>query len=277
MVQGNKKSGRFRKVQRKVPGGRTVTRYEERRPRQAHCGESGKPLHGIPRRSASEARNAPKSSKRPERPYGGVLGSEAMRKKMLEEATVLSDGAPGTERLYSVGSLCLKIAGRDAGKRCVIVEERDGRYLVDGETRRRTCSARHLEPLGRRLELQPGATRAQVAAAFTELGVELHESKAKQAPERPKRQPRKKKPAAETAKRPAEQPSETSSEQPAENAATTAGKPAKTAAPPPEKGAAKASPPKKAAPKVSERDAAPAKKPAKSAAPAKKTAKKADS
>ncbi len=186
MVQGKFKSGRLRKSKVKVPGGRTATRYLERKPKQAHCAETGEPLHGIPRRHATDAKNAPKTSKRPERPYGGVLASEPMRKKMRDEARVLSDGAKGAKELFGIGSLCLKIAGRDAGKRCVIIDVKDGMFLIDGETRRRTCSVRHLEPLGEQLALKKGASHAEVRTAFKKLGVELTESKPKKAGERPR-------------------------------------------------------------------------------------------
>jgi|GEM_PF-67491 len=186
MVQGKFKSGRLRKRKVTVPGGRTVTRYLERKPKQAHCAETGAPLHGIPRRHAIDAKNASKTSKRPERPYGGVLASEPMRKKMRSEARVLSDGAKGAKELFGIGSLCLKIAGRDAGKRCIIIDTKDGMFLIDGETRRRTCSVKHLEPLGEQFGLKKGASHADVAAAFKKLGVTLTQSKPKKAAERPR-------------------------------------------------------------------------------------------
>ncbi len=85
MVQGKFKSGRFRRVQRKVPGGRTAHRFEEARPKQARCGACGKVLHGIPRFRVSEARHSPKTAKRPERPYGGALCSACMRAKIVKE------------------------------------------------------------------------------------------------------------------------------------------------------------------------------------------------
>ena len=50
--------------------------------------------------------------------------------------------------MMTVGRLCMKIAGRDAGKKCVIVEDLGkGYFLIDGETRRRKCNVTHLEPL----------------------------------------------------------------------------------------------------------------------------------
>ena len=46
MVTGKYKSGRFARKHVKVPGGRTVLRFEERRPKQAHCAGCGKALPG---------------------------------------------------------------------------------------------------------------------------------------------------------------------------------------------------------------------------------------
>ena len=40
--------------------------------------------------------------------------------------------------IFEVGRICVKLAGRDAGSKCVIVEELDNHYvLVDGDVRRK--------------------------------------------------------------------------------------------------------------------------------------------
>jgi len=85
MVQGKYKSGRFARKHVKVPGGRTVPRFEERRPKQAHCTGCGKTLPGIPRMTRVEAKNSPKTAKRPERPYGGQLCGACMRQKIIAQ------------------------------------------------------------------------------------------------------------------------------------------------------------------------------------------------
>lgn len=47
-----------------------------------------------------------------------------------------------------VGRVCVKIAGRDAGKLCVIVEKIDDNYvIIDGFTRHKKTNIKHLEPL----------------------------------------------------------------------------------------------------------------------------------
>ncbi len=95
--------------------------------------------------------------------------------------------------LFDIGRLCVKIAGRDAGRKCVVLStEKDGMVLVDGETRRRKCNVRHLEPLGETLKLKADASRADVTAAFKKLGIELRDTKAKKAAARPKRVRKKK-------------------------------------------------------------------------------------
>lgn len=64
----------------------------------------------------------------------------------------------------------MKIAGRDAGKLCVVVDVLDDKtVLVDGETRRRKCNMMHLEPLNKIVKIAKGAEHAQVAKA---LGIE---------------------------------------------------------------------------------------------------------
>ena len=52
--------------------------------------------------------------------------------------------------MLTVGRLCIKIAGRDAGKQCVIVDVLDhNKVLIDGLTRRRPCNILHLEPMNK--------------------------------------------------------------------------------------------------------------------------------
>ena len=89
--------------------------------------------------------------------------------------------------LMEIGRLCLKIAGRDANRRCVIIEVIDERtVLIDGQTRRRRCNIAHLEPLDQVLELPKGASHAQVRAAFEKLGLAVLDSKPRPATERPR-------------------------------------------------------------------------------------------
>ena len=76
----------FRKIFKKVPGGATHVHYEHRKPKKAHCATCGKQLAGVPRLRAVTARTTAKTTKRPERPYGGILCSPCMRLKIIENA-----------------------------------------------------------------------------------------------------------------------------------------------------------------------------------------------
>jgi large subunit ribosomal protein L14e len=88
--------------------------------------------------------------------------------------------------IYNVGRVCIKLAGRDAGKKCVVVNVVDEAFvLVDGETRRRKVNIRHLEPMDQIVDVADNATTDVVAKA---LGIEIKPTKAKKAAERPRKQ-----------------------------------------------------------------------------------------
>jgi len=71
------RSLRRRKI--RTPGGRLVIHYEKRNKGKAHCAICGRELFGVPR----EPGEYPKSSRRPERPYGGFLCAECLRKYII--------------------------------------------------------------------------------------------------------------------------------------------------------------------------------------------------
>ena len=90
--------------------------------------------------------------------------------------------------LYDVGRICMKIAGRDAGKACVVVETLDKNFVVvDGQTRRRKVNVKHLEPVNKSIKIKAKASHAEVKTAFTKLGLKVLETKAKKAAEKPTR------------------------------------------------------------------------------------------
>lgn len=112
--------------------------------------------------------------------------------------------------MFSVGRVCIKIAGRDAGKKCVIIKHLEGKfYLVDGQTRRRKCNTLHLEPLDEVLEIKENATHEEVMKALGHEHVAKKTRAKTQKPkatrkvvEKKKDQPAKeKKPKKETAKK----------------------------------------------------------------------------
>lgn len=86
MVDGKLKSRRLRRVSVTTPGGKTVRHYRKRKPSAAKCAIYGTPLSGVPKDRPSIIRNLPKTQRRPERPYGGVLGSKGMRDVIKEQA-----------------------------------------------------------------------------------------------------------------------------------------------------------------------------------------------
>jgi large subunit ribosomal protein L14e len=89
--------------------------------------------------------------------------------------------------LFEVGRLCVKLAGRDAGRKCVVVEQLDETYvLIDGATRRKKVNLKHLEPLAETIELNSGASHEEVKDVFKKLGLEVFDSKPKQTPQRKK-------------------------------------------------------------------------------------------
>ena len=71
--------------------------------------------------------------------------------------------------MISVGRVCMKTAGRDAGKKCVITKIIDANYvMIAGETRNRKCSIAHLEPLISEVKIKADASSAELEKALKE-------------------------------------------------------------------------------------------------------------
>ena len=83
MQPGKTKSRSLRRVFKKVISGTNLF-YERRKPKAARCADCGAKLKGVPRLSATKAKNTPKTYKRPERPYGGELCSRCARIRIKE-------------------------------------------------------------------------------------------------------------------------------------------------------------------------------------------------
>ena len=82
--------------------------------------------------------------------------------------------------MFDVGRVCVKIAGRDAGQKCVVVKKLEGKYvLIDGMTRRRKCNTLHLEPTDQMLDIQEDASHEDIVDAFKEWGLEARNTKPK--------------------------------------------------------------------------------------------------
>jgi len=99
-----------------------------------------------------------------------------------------------------IGQVCMKIAGRDAGKKCVIIDTIDKNFvLIDGATRRRKCNIAHLEPLQEKVKVKKGASHEEIALALKAIGITVPVKKKKAPKATPEAKPAPKKKAAKTA------------------------------------------------------------------------------
>ncbi len=81
--------------------------------------------------------------------------------------------------MFEVGRLCVKIAGRDAQGKCLVVDILDNRFvLIDGQTRRRKCNIMHLEPMESVLKIKKGASHDEVVKVLDSIGIKVTEKKA---------------------------------------------------------------------------------------------------
>ncbi|MEM1525691.1 MAG: 50S ribosomal protein L14e [Ignisphaera sp.] len=73
-----------------------------------------------------------------------------------------------------VGRICVKISGREAGRKCVIVDIIDDNYvLVTGPksingVKRRRCNINHIEALDIKINISKGALDEEVVKALEE-------------------------------------------------------------------------------------------------------------
>ena len=74
-----------KRVQKKVPGGRTTIHYKKEKSKPAECSRCGRTLHGIPRCHPSELKKLTRSQRRVMRMYGGQLCANCL-KELLKEA-----------------------------------------------------------------------------------------------------------------------------------------------------------------------------------------------
>ena len=88
--------------------------------------------------------------------------------------------------MIEIGRLCVKIAGRDAGKKAVIIDILDDKFvLLDGETRRRKCNILHVEPLNQKVDIKKNASHEDVSKALKEIGIEARRTKPKKKATKP--------------------------------------------------------------------------------------------
>ena len=90
--------------------------------------------------------------------------------------------------MIEVGRICVKIAGRDAGGKCVVVDILDDNFVtIDGNVRRRKCNVAHLEPMDETIKISKGATHEDVKSEFDKLKISVWSTKPKKAGERPRK------------------------------------------------------------------------------------------
>jgi len=71
-----------------------------------------------------------------------------------------------------VGRICVKVLGREAGKKCVIVDLTDKSFvLITGPkkltgVKRRRVNANHIEPMQDKIDIKRGASDEEVADAL---------------------------------------------------------------------------------------------------------------
>lgn len=85
MPRPRHRSRSLRRVYVRTPGGRTVIHYEKGKPSHAKCAVCGAILNSVPRLRPVELRKLPKSLRRPERMYGGVICPRCL-KTLLKQA-----------------------------------------------------------------------------------------------------------------------------------------------------------------------------------------------
>lgn len=76
-----------------------------------------------------------------------------------------------------VGTVCMKIAGREAGKYAVVLKKMDNSFvLITGPklltgVKRRRCNVAQLEPTEHKLEIKEDASEEEVLSAFDKSGL----------------------------------------------------------------------------------------------------------
>lgn len=79
--------------------------------------------------------------------------------------------------VFDVGRICVKLAGREAGRKCVIVDIIDEKYvLITGPksltgVKRRRVNVKHVEPTPLKVNIPKGASDEEVLKALQEANL----------------------------------------------------------------------------------------------------------
>ncbi len=84
MVRPALRSRSFRKMRKRLPGGKYAMHYEKRKPAAPRCAGCKGVLHGMPRIRPIRLGNIASSRRTVSRPYGGSLCSGCMRARIRD-------------------------------------------------------------------------------------------------------------------------------------------------------------------------------------------------
>ena len=76
-----------------------------------------------------------------------------------------------------VGRICLKVAGREAGKQCVVVDIVDKNFVVItgppkvSGIRRRRVNINHIEPTKSKIKISKGSSDSEIGKALKTAGI----------------------------------------------------------------------------------------------------------
>lgn len=92
--------------------------------------------------------------------------------------------------MLTVGRLCIKTCGKDAGKTCCVIDVIDQTFvMIDGNVKRKRCNIAHLEPLPNEIKIKKGEDTSTVIKLMTSAGIKVQPKKPKK--EKPKEEPKK--------------------------------------------------------------------------------------
>lgn len=80
-------------------------------------------------------------------------------------------------KIFDVGRICVKIAGREAGRKCVIVDIIDNNFVVVAGpksltgVKRRRVNVKHLEPTPYKVDIPKGASDDDVISSLQKAGL----------------------------------------------------------------------------------------------------------
>lgn len=120
--------------------------------------------------------------------------------------------------MFDVGRICVKTAGREAGRHCVVVnkDKEEGFVIITGPklatgVRRRRCNIAHLQPLEETIDIKADVSDDELLNLYDKMkfyekfGVEKRKPFGKAAPKPPKppeKKPKEEKPKKEEKKKP---------------------------------------------------------------------------